>query len=180
MKSFVAILGFLLLSGCTSSPTSATPKFSLNIGAGPSLGALLSFDHWPAESATQERGAEGLPGGKEGTMGRWAKARRNGGPNSGGLQAAPVLADFSLGVVTSTTIPVNRAGAIPAPADRWGIMVINQATRVVSFQNIAAGTPITATGLVTFTTYEVRIAWFRSPTLERVSEWSPPFVTTTP
>jgi hypothetical protein len=113
-------------------------------------------------------------------MGKFASQIKRGGVTAFGSQAAPLSADFTFGTLTSATIPVNRVPAIPPPADRWGILVVDQATNTVAFTNIAAGTPITATGLTTGHTYRVQIAWFVSPSLNRVSEWSPAQTATLP
>lgn len=113
-------------------------------------------------------------------MGKWARARRTGSNKSYGTQPAPTLADFSIGTVTATTIPVNRLNPIPSPADRWGLLVVVKATGAVAFTlGLSAATPITATGLVTATTYTVRICWALASGL-RVSEFSPSVDVTTP
>lgn len=117
---------------------------------------------------------------KANAMGKWAQYSKRGSAAQTGFLAAPVDADWSIGTLTATTAPINRLSNIPAPADRWGILVIKVADGTVAFSNFAAGTPITATGLTTATQYRVLIAWYQSPSFARVSDWSPPRTFTTP
>lgn len=113
-------------------------------------------------------------------MGKHAQYAKRGTARQQGNVAAMGNADWSLGAVTATTQVVNLLAAFPPNADRWGVLVVNAATGVVAFSTFQLATPITATGLVTATTYRVQVAWFQSPGFQRVSDWSPARTFTTP
>lgn len=101
-------------------------------------------------------------------MGKWASAKKHGSQGAFGQFAGPLVAGFSLGVVTATTIPVNRAASYPPGVDRWGVMAVNTLTGAISFENITTLAALTATGLVSGQTYRVYVYW--SANLARVSE----------
>ena len=113
-------------------------------------------------------------------MGKWAQYSKRGTAKQQGYLAPFAVGDFTLGVLTATTIPVNRVAAFPLGADRWGVMVIKVSDNTVVWNTQGAATPITATGLTTGTQYRVYAAWFNSPALNRVSDWSSPLAATTP
>lgn len=149
MKLLRGTLAFLLLSACTSSPTSPTPKIGLKVGAGPSLEASLSFERETSEARS----------GKD-TVGRWAKASRAGGPRLTGIMAPPTATDFSVSLVTATGFTVNRGVGFPAPADRWSVLVVDTVTGAVAWQSIAvSGASVAVTGLTTGRGYRVYVAW---------------------
>lgn len=103
-------------------------------------------------------------------MGRHAAARKRGSAPLFGIVAAPDIAGFSVGTITATTIPVNRAASFPAGVDRWGLFVVNVLTGAVAFENITNLTSLTATGLTTLTQYRVYVYW--SANLARISSLS--------
>lgn len=103
------------------------------------------------------------------TMGKWAQYQKRGGARITGNMSAPIAGNFTIGTVTTTTIPVNRVAAIPAPATQAGVLVVHNLSGAVAFENNAAGTPITATGLTSGVTYRVYAAWFANNV--RLSDW---------
>lgn len=165
----LSFLGLALILGCSTQVPSAQRTLLGITGYGVSL-ELLSASASAAKSDPP----------MEVNVGKYASQLKRGSVWSFGALPAPGLADFSLGALTSTTIPVNRIAGFPGEADRWGILVVNAATGAVAFTNIAAGTPITATGLTSGQTYRVQIAWFISGSLARVSAWSPAQTATLP
>lgn len=166
-----AVIGLVLmcLCGCSSTTPSAQRTLLGISGYGMSL-ELLST------SAT----APPVGGESEVTVGKWASYAKRGSAAQTGFVKAPVDADWSVGTLTATTIPMNLLSPIPEQAGRWGYLVVNNATGVAVAQNVGLATPLTATGLVSGTTYRVQIAWFQTGSLARVSDWSPPRTVTLP
>lgn len=104
-------------------------------------------------------------------MGKFAQYLKRGTARQHGLQAAPLDADWSVGVTTATTIPSNRAVAIPGPADQWITRAIQNSTNLVSgVAGSGSGATNTVTGLVTATSYRVQAAWVLQGRV--VSDWS--------
>jgi len=89
-----------------------------------------------------------------------------------------LAADWTTGTPLATAIPINRVAAIPFPADSMGgFAQTSPVGGPLLVSPITATTPFNVSGLVTATTYSIRMAWFRG-TL-RLSDWSDPKIATT-
>lgn len=131
---------------------------------------VLSLKSGPLERRLRKKGAK---------VGRWASASRRGTAKQAGFFGAPDVAGFSIGTVTATTIPVNRAATFPTAVTAWIAQAVNVVTASVHNPGANSGTPITITGLTTANTYRVYVAWANSAGV-RLSDWALLSTTTTP
>lgn len=108
-------------------------------------------------------------------MGKWATYQKRGGGSIFGQIAAPGASSYSVGTITTTTIPLTRVDPIPTGADSMVAQAWNVATGLpVLSQTVGSGA---LNGLTTGTQYRFRVAWFRGAV--QVSDWSPTAVATT-
>jgi hypothetical protein len=111
-------------------------------------------------------------------MGKYAQYLKRGRNLQQGFLTAPALADFTLGVATATTVPVTRVPNIPTGADGLGSIAVLAAGGGPAIMGpTTAASPFNQSGLVTATTYNIRVAWFIGAT--RISDYSPPRSVTT-
>lgn len=110
-------------------------------------------------------------------MGKWSAQRRSGGGVTAYQLAAPGPADWQLTSHTSSSITVDRLGAIPSPANGIRARAVNIATGS-PFTSSTQVTTATVSGLSSGATYRVQVAWFNGAV--QMSSWSVAITDTLP
>ena len=112
-------------------------------------------------------------------MGKHAQYIKRGTAAGQGYLAAPLAADWTLGVPASVDCPASLVISIPAGADRWGVMAIKVSNSVPVPVNVSVSGPNLITPLALGTPYRAVAAWFSTASNKQVSDWSPPKLFTT-
>lgn len=103
-------------------------------------------------------------------MGKFATYQKRGGSGFMGPLTAPRAADFSVGTITTSAIPINRGIGFPGGADGAAVMDVKVSDGTPIVQAPTAATPIANSGLTTGTQYRVYVSWYNGTA--RVSDWT--------
>lgn len=112
-------------------------------------------------------------------MGKRAQYVKRGTVTAQGYLTAPTASEWSLGTPGSGDIVATRSSALPAGADRWGVMAIQSSNNVPVPVNVSTSTTVTVTPLNPVTAYRAVAAWFSTASNRQVSDWSSPKTFTT-
>jgi hypothetical protein len=112
-------------------------------------------------------------------MGKHAQYVKRGSSVGQGFLTPPAAADWSLGIPTASNVVATLSAAIPAGADRWGVMAIKASTNIPVPVNTSTLATVTVTPLDANNNYRAVAAWFSTASNKQVSEWSAPKVFST-
>jgi len=107
-------------------------------------------------------------------MGKHAQYVKRGSSTGQGFLTPPAAADWSLGIPTSSNVVATLSAAIPAGADRWGVMAIKTSNNIPVPVNVSTTSTITVTPLDASFNYRAVAAWFSTANNVQVSAWSAP------
>lgn len=144
MKCTLLILLLALSVSCGSTRNSVTPKLRVNITAGPSLEASLSFEQLSLKRPESEV-----------IVGKWASQKKHGTARQFGQIAGPRAASMAIINITQTTFQVTYADALPLGAAQYAANTVRVSDGQPGNVNAGPSSPRTVSGLTANTSYRV-------------------------